>query len=292
MFGSLVVKLLDKDKCSEFEWALEEDHIYRDQLSLSVGPFDSFRFRVSATFIQVDLITSLNEPNRPVPLEAVCCDVRHCIEKSVEFVSKKLHYTHKAAHSLAFLCPGPHDGINTTDAHPAAINTHKGKICSVTCTRTDKKLLLPRGYNIWFNDSEVTTQGSSLSICITSIPKLHELDRIEGNGRVVKVIETVVSTWNKIALRLHFNHHDISRINRDNHEQSMEAMSAVFTEWLEGKGRKPTTWETLITALKESEHLIIASDLQVIFGVHCDSMVGNDASMPQPRREWFECTLL
>jgi GTPase SAR1 family protein len=152
IFGSLVVKLLDKDKHSEFEWALEEDHIYRDQLSLSVGPFDSFRFRVSATFIQVDLIDSLSAPSRSISLGAVCYDVRHCIEKSIRFVSKKLHYTHKAAHSLAFLCPGPHDDINTADAHPAAINTYRGKICSITCTRTNKKLLLPDGYNVWFNE--------------------------------------------------------------------------------------------------------------------------------------------
>ena len=138
--------------------------------------------------------------------------------------------------------------------------------------------------------SVTTTQGCSLSI--TSIPKLHELDRIEGNGKVVKVIETVASTWNKIALRLYFSHHDISRINRDNREQSMEAMSAVFMEWLEGKGRKPTTWETLITALKESGHLIITSDLQVIFHIRCDSMVDNDINVPQPRRERFKCTLL
>ena len=152
IFGSLVVKLLDKDKCSKFEWALEEDHIYRDQLSLSVGPFDSFRFRVSATFIQVDLITSLDAPSRPVSLETVCCDVRHCIEKSVKLVSKKLHYTHKAAHSLAFLCPGPHDDIDTADAHPAAINTYEGKICSLTCSLSNKKLLLPGGYSVWFNE--------------------------------------------------------------------------------------------------------------------------------------------
>ena len=152
IFGSLVVKLLDKDKYSKFEWALEEDHIYRDQLSLSVGPFDSFRFRVSATFIQVDLITSLDAPSRPVSLEAVCCDVRHCMEKSVKLVSKKLHYTHKAAHSLAFLCPGPHDDIDTANAHPAKINVYEGKVCSLTCTLTNRKLLLPDGYNVWFNE--------------------------------------------------------------------------------------------------------------------------------------------
>jgi hypothetical protein len=138
-----------------------------------------------------------------------------------------------------------------------------------------------------------TTQASESSLCITSIPKLHELDRIEGDGKVVKVIETVASTWNKIALRLHFSHHDISRINQDNREQSVPAMSAVFTEWLAGKGRKPTNWETLITALKESDYLIVASDLQVIFGVDCDRLVGDDTNVLQePRRQRFKCTLL
>ena len=152
IFGSLVVKLLDKDKYSEFEWSLEEDHIYRDQLLLSVGPFDSFRFQISATFIQIDLVDSFSAPSRLVPLEAICNDVRHCIERSIEFVSKKLHYTHKAAHSLAFLCPGPHNDIDTADAHPAVINTHKGQICSMTCTHTNKKLQLPDGHNVWFNE--------------------------------------------------------------------------------------------------------------------------------------------
>ena len=100
---------------------------------------------------------------------------------------------------------------------------------------------------------------------ITSIPKLHELDRIEHNGKVVKVIENVASMWNKIALRLYLDHHDISRISQDTHYQSTQAMSTVFIKWLEGTGRKPTTWETLITVLKECEYLTIANDLEVIF---------------------------
>ena len=71
-------------------------------------------------------------------------------------------------------------------------------------------------------------------------------------------------------------------------------MSAVFTEWLEGRGRKPTTWETLIAALKEGEYLTIAKDLEVTFDVHdCSSIiVSNDVNMPQPRRRNFKCTVL
>ena len=145
-----------------------EDHIYGDQLSISVGPFDSFQFRVSATFIQVDLITSLDAPSCLLSLQAVCCDIRNRIEKSIKFVFKKLHYTHNAAHSLAFLCPGSHGDIDTVDPHPATVNTYEGKFCSIICTRTNKKLVLPVGYDFWFN---ATTRERSLSI--TSIPQLY-----------------------------------------------------------------------------------------------------------------------
>lgn len=73
-------------------------------------------------------------------------------------------------------------------------------------------------------------------------------------------------------------------------------MNAVFTEWLEGKGRKPTTWETLITALKEGEFLTVASDLEIVFGVHDhdDTVVGNesDVSVLQPRSRNFKCNVL
>lgn len=93
---------------------------------------------------------------------------------------------------------------------------------------------------------------------------------------------------------MHFNHHDISRISQDTRDQSVQATSAVFTEWLEGKGRRPTTWETLITALKEGEYLMIAKDLEAIFGVYdcSDNVVSNDVNMPQPRRQNFKCTVL
>ena len=140
--------------------------------------------------------------------------------------------------------------------------------------------------------SVAIAQESSLSI--TSIPKLHELNRIERNGKVVRVIECVASSWDQVAVRLHFEHYDINRISRDTRDQSVQATSAVFTEWLEGKGRRPTTWETLIAALREGEYLTIAKDLEVIFGVHdCSSIVvSNDVNMLQPRWQNFKCTVL
>ena len=143
-----MVELLNKDKASQFDWKLKQDRIYRDQICLSIGPYDSFRFSLSPTHIQVDCISSLN-PDGRLPLGEVCCDVCHSIVESVELVTKKLHYTQKAAHSLAFTCPEPH---HTCDCHPATINFHKGKACTMTCSKTGALLQLTEGHQIWFNE--------------------------------------------------------------------------------------------------------------------------------------------
>ena len=41
----------------------------------------------------------------------------------------------------------------------------------------------------------------------------------------------------------------------------------MFTRWLEGQGREPRTWRTLIVALEEADLLTIAQELQSIFSV-------------------------
>ena len=63
----------------------------------------------------------------------------------------------------------------------------------------------------------------------------------------------VAAEWNSVALRLHFESYDISRIERDHPQQCIQASITVFTEWIKGKGRQPSSWQTLIEALKEAE---------------------------------------
>ena len=95
-------------------------------------------------------------------------------------------------------------------------------------------------------------------------PKLHHLDFIEASGKTVKVIEQAASKWEKVATRLYFESHDISRIRKDYHQQTIDACRTVFIEWLQGKGRKPTSWDTVIMALKEADLSELAGDLKVV----------------------------
>ena len=149
MFGSLVVNLLKKEKGSQFEWNLKEDRIYRDQICLAVGPYDSFQFSLSSTHVKIALNTT-TEKCRKIPLGQVCCDIRHQIEQSILTVTEVLHYTQRAAHSFAFACPEPppHD-----QSHAATINfSPKGEPCTLTCPFSRECHSLPDGHMLWFDE--------------------------------------------------------------------------------------------------------------------------------------------
>ena len=104
---------------------------------------------------------------------------------------------------------------------------------------------------------------------LNAVPKLHQLHLLERHGKRVKVIDMVAAEWDSVALRLHFESYDISRIERDHPQQCVQASITLFTEWIKGKGRQPSSWHTLIEALKETRLQSVASDLESIFGMLC-----------------------
>ena len=100
---------------------------------------------------------------------------------------------------------------------------------------------------------------------VSSLPEWHQLDLIEGNGKTVRVIKQAAAKWESVATRLHFKIDDLSRIRKDHHQQSQNACQTVFMEWLQGRGRKPTTWDTVIKALEEADLSELAADLKIVF---------------------------
>ena len=111
-------------------------------------------------------------------------------------------------------------------------------------------------HNVFFFHTELPT--------LSSKPKLYHIDLIEDNGKKVRVIKQSASSWEEVATRLEFESHDISRLQSDYHSQCLKACRTVFTEWLNGKGRKPVTWETVIKALEEADLSEVAEDLKNI----------------------------
>ena len=99
---------------------------------------------------------------------------------------------------------------------------------------------------------------------IDSIPQLHELDLLEYSNKELKLIDRVAYKWEDIAIRLHFEGHSISEIKQDAFFQTRQACQKMLIKWMQGVGRKPTTWKTLIAALKEAGLGEVADELHKV----------------------------
>ena len=96
-------------------------------------------------------------------------------------------------------------------------------------------------------------------------PKLYQLQCLQCRGRRVKIIETVAAKWEEVALALHFEGHTIQNIRYDPHIQSIDtACRVMLQKWLDGEGRQPVAWETLMDALIDIGFVAVVEDLQEI----------------------------
>ena len=105
----------------------------------------------------------------------------------------------------------------------------------------------------------------SFHIVSSSLPKLHELDRLEGNGKTVSILKDGANKWEDIATRLYFNGSMISQIRNDSQNNMQGACRNVFIKWLEGENglREPRTWDTVIEVLKEAGLGQLAKDVEI-----------------------------
>ena len=149
LFGALVVYLLQNKMNSKLEWELEQDKIFRDQICLSVGPYDSFQLKVLPTFLSIELCASSGASTRRLSIASVCSEVQQSIHGGIDMVSEALHYSQNAACSFGFFCPEELDTGHSP--HPATVNFLDGQACNLRCPLTHKRFDLPDGCQVWFS---------------------------------------------------------------------------------------------------------------------------------------------
>ena len=97
-----------------------------------------------------------------------------------------------------------------------------------------------------------------------AVPRLHQLDLIECEGKHLRIIHAAASKWRKLATRLYFEPSDIDCIRSDNPIHCYDACWQVCSEWLNGVGRSPIRWTTLIKALEEADLSEVSKELENI----------------------------
>ena len=150
LFGALVVYLLQNKMNSKLEWELEQDKIFRDQICLSIGPYDSFQLKVHPAFLSIELSAFSGASKRRCSIASICSEVQRCISSAINEVSETLHCSRKAEFSVGFFCPENAD-IDQSP-HPATVKFLHGQPCNLRCTLTRKRLCLPDGSLVWFGE--------------------------------------------------------------------------------------------------------------------------------------------
>ena len=164
LFGAVAVYLLENKMKSKLRWGLEQDQIFRNQICLAVGPYDSFQLTVLPSFLSIELCASSGALTRMISLPSVCSQVRQCINTAITEVSKALHCSLKAEPSFSFFCP---ENVGTNQSsHPATVTFLHGKPCILKCPITNKRFDLPEGFHMWFNGVGCTyTYSSKINVC-------------------------------------------------------------------------------------------------------------------------------
>ena len=91
-------------------------------------------------------------------------------------------------------------------------------------------------------------------------PEMWQLERFVGkNGMVFEVVKEVSTDWEKLALALHLRG-EIIREQR--HFQPEAACHTILLRWLNGEGRQPVTWDTLLDCLEDIGHGTLAGYLR------------------------------
>ena len=159
LFAALVVYLLANRK-GRFQWRLQCDRIFKDQISFSVGPYDTVLLTVQPKYFEISCTPELSHDRRS-SLATVCVEVRRCIETGISEVTSSLHYA-QDTHYLAFYCPGDHQGPHSSEPHPAEIIDIRGNTlsmatsddivpCTLRCELAKGKVFkLPPGHERWF----------------------------------------------------------------------------------------------------------------------------------------------
>ena len=155
LFTALVVYLLANTRSHSHKWTLQRDQIFKDQISFLVCPYDTVSITVQPKFFEVTCTPAVSKSShsRHFPLATTCGEVQRCIKTGICEVTSALHYTSDTAHYLAFYCPGNHRGPDPKEPHPAEINFHDDKPCTLQCVLGERGTFeLPPGHERWFTE--------------------------------------------------------------------------------------------------------------------------------------------
>ena len=261
LFGTLITFLINNEMQSDFEWELNTDNIYRDEVCFQVGPYDTVTIRFMPTHLQISCAESNPDLLREdYTQEDICQEVRESMEKGIKTVTSAINYI-KAQHSFTFYCTSD---VCSEDPHPSKPKKHKEKLYSLKCEKLNKCFPLPSGYEKW-------------RLCSTDREVCHSLKERLNKCHCSFLIDQLSTKnceakWRKIGTHLKFYQKELDIIQANPlllNDAPTSWLSAMISEWLEwapGDSRGSTSYanlEDLKSAVSKAGFGVVAEDLSL-----------------------------
>ena len=265
VFCATIVGLLSPDNVHPCPWKLDMDDddiipvcLYRNCVQFNI-PSRPGSITLIDSFEQIEV--HLSEAASKVGEEGYPKLIKHAVIESIRKASLALHHNYDKP-EICFGCPC---GARA-DFHLAKLGENSIWICS---KNKEKFGTLAPQQTAWLEeDSSKDLKMSSLS---SYTPEFHELDLFERHGKKLELIKHIAGKWERVATRLHFPPETIEVTTRDYCHQCDAACRSMFTRWLNGEGRKPITWGTLIIALNEADLSSVAQELDKMISCTSES---------------------
>ena len=104
------------------------------------------------------------------------------------------------------------------------------------------------------------------SLCTSdSKPTLAKLSSLEKRDKTkIQVIKRVSPAWYDLGSLMDFDESGtkLEIIRESYHNNPVTCCRAMFQHWLNGNGRKPTSWRTLIELLEDSDQKVLAGEIR------------------------------
>ena len=261
LFGTLITFLINNEMQSDFEWELDTENIYRDEVCFQVGPYDTVTIRFMPTHLQISCAESNPDLLREdYTQEDVCQEVRESVEKGIKTVTSAINYIN-AQHSFTFYCTSD---VCSEDPHPSKPKKHKGKLHSLKCEKLNKCFPLPSGYEKW------RLCSSDRQVCHSVKERLNKchcsflIDQL--------LTKNCEAKWRKIGTHLKFQQKELDIIQdkplllNDAPTSWLSAMISDWMEWAPGDSRGSTSYanlEDLKSAVSKAGFGVIAEELSL-----------------------------
>jgi GTPase SAR1 family protein len=224
--GAVIKYLMTNEMNSEYNWLLQPDQIFRDQVSFLVGP-NLITLCLYPTHFEVVYAPSTKtaEAVRGCSIQDICSEVCQSVKLAIQTVSKDLNLTCNC--TTTFYC-------SLCKSHIAELVQHKGIPCHLLCKETNQVCDFPTGYHYWLEPTPQHKPDDTKPSAVAASLTLRS---------ACKISLSLASKWKTLGTFLKINIGLLDNIEYKYSEAS-DCLRETFRTWLK-QVDPPPSWQAL-----------------------------------------------